>query len=43
MRATKEHLLRLEDAVVVEHQPNGKIKGMSLAGAGAAGGALWGA
>ena len=33
------------DAVVVEHQPDGKIKlhqAMSTTGAGAAGGALWG-
>lgn len=45
IRATKEHLVRLEDAVVVEHQQDGKIKlhqAMSTAGAGAAGGALWG-
>ena len=45
IEATKEHLLVLEDAVVVEHQPDGKIKvhqAMSLAGAGAAGGAMWG-
>jgi uncharacterized membrane protein len=43
--ATKEHLLRLEDAVVVEHEAGGKIKlhqAMSPAGAGAAGGAVWG-
>jgi len=43
--ATKERLLRLEDAVVVEHGPDGKIKlnqAMSTTGAGAAGGALWG-
>ena len=43
--ATKEHLLQLEDAVVVVHEPDGKIKlrqAMSPAGAGAAGGALWG-
>jgi uncharacterized membrane protein len=43
--ASKEHLLQLEDAVVVEHRPDGKIKlhqAMSTAGAGAAGGALWG-
>ena len=43
--ATKEHLVKLEDAVVVEHQQDGKIKlhqAMSPAGAGAAGGALWG-
>jgi uncharacterized membrane protein len=45
IQATKEHLVRLEDAVVVEHRPDGKIKlhqAMSTAGAGAAGGAVWG-
>jgi uncharacterized membrane protein len=45
IQATKEHLVRLEDAVVVEHRPDGKIKlhqAMSTTGAGAAGGALWG-
>jgi uncharacterized membrane protein len=45
VRATKEHLLRLDDAVIVEHQRDGKIKlnqAMSTTGAGAAGGALWG-
>jgi len=45
VQATKEHLLELEDAVVVEHRPDGKIKlhqAMSTTGAGAAGGALWG-
>jgi uncharacterized membrane protein len=45
VQATKEHLVQLEDAVVIEHQPNGKNKlhqAMSPAGAGAAGGALWG-
>lgn len=45
VQATKEHLIELEDAVVVEHRPDGKIKlhqAMSTAGAGAAGGALWG-
>jgi len=43
--ATKEHLVQLEDAVVVEHQLDGKIKlhqAMSTAKSGAAGGALWG-
>jgi uncharacterized membrane protein len=43
--ATKEHLLQLDDAVVVEHEADGKIKlrqAMSTTGAGAAGGALWG-
>ena len=45
LQARKEHLVQLEDAVVVEHRPDGKIKlhqTMSPAGAGAAGGALWG-
>jgi uncharacterized membrane protein len=45
IQATKEHLLRLEDAVVVECQPDGKIKlhqAMSTTGAGALGGAAWG-
>jgi uncharacterized membrane protein len=40
----KEHSLTLEDAVIVEHRGDGKVKlhQPSLAGAGAAGGALWG-
>jgi uncharacterized membrane protein len=45
VEATKEHLIQLEDAVVVEHRDNGKIKlhqAMSPGAAGAAGGALWG-
>jgi len=45
VQAAKEHLVELQDAVVVEHEPGGKIKlhqAMSTAGAGAAGGALWG-
>jgi uncharacterized membrane protein len=45
IQASKEHLVRLEDAVVVEHQQGGKIKlhqAMGTTGAGAAGGALWG-
>ena len=45
IQATKEHLLTLEDAVVVEHEADGKIKlhqATSTTGAGAAGGALWG-
>ena len=45
MQASKEHIVQLEDAVIVEHRPDGKIKlhqAMSTAGAGAAGGALWG-
>jgi uncharacterized membrane protein len=42
---TQDHLVELDDAVVVEHGPDGKIKlhqAMSTAGTGAAGGALWG-
>jgi uncharacterized membrane protein len=45
IEASRERLLELEDAVVVEHQPGGKIKlhqARSTTGAGAAGGALWG-
>jgi uncharacterized membrane protein len=45
VQASKEHIVSLEDAVIVEHRPDGKIKlhqAMSTAGAGAAGGALWG-
>ena len=45
IQTTKEHLLDLEDAVVVEHGTDGKIKlhqAMSTSGRGAAGGALWG-
>ena len=45
VEATKEHLLTLEDAVVVVHQPDGKVKlhqAMSTTSAGAAGGAVWG-
>jgi uncharacterized membrane protein len=45
VQLTKEHLLSLEDAVVVEHRPDGKIKlhqAMSPSGAGAVGGAAWG-
>jgi len=40
----KEHSLTLEDAVIVEHKANGKLKlhQPSLAGLGAASGALWG-
>jgi len=40
----KEHSLTLEDAVIVEHRPGGKMKlhQPSLAGIGAASGALWG-
>jgi uncharacterized membrane protein len=45
VQMTKEHVVDLQDAVVVEHQPDGKIKlhqAISTTGAGAAGGALWG-
>jgi len=45
IRATKEHLVRLEDAVVVEREADGKIKlhqAVGTTGAGAAGGAMWG-
>jgi uncharacterized membrane protein len=40
----KEHSLELEDVVIVEHREDGKIKlhQPSMAGLGAAGGALWG-
>jgi uncharacterized membrane protein len=40
----KEHSLTLEDAVIVEHKANGKMKlhQPSLGGLGAASGALWG-
>ena len=41
VQATKEHLVQLQDAVVVVHQPDGKIKlhqAVSTTGAGAAGG-----
>ena len=42
--AQKAHLIQLDDMVIAEHRSNGKIKlhQPSLAGAGAAGGALWG-
>lgn len=45
IEATREHLVELQDAVVVEHEPGGKIKlhqAMGTTGAGAAGGAVWG-
>jgi uncharacterized membrane protein len=45
IQATKERLVTLEDAVVVECQADGKIKlhqAVNTTGAGAAGGALWG-
>jgi uncharacterized membrane protein len=40
----KEHSIELEDVVIVEHRDDGKIKlhQPSMAGMGAAGGALWG-
>jgi uncharacterized membrane protein len=42
--AQKAHLIELDDMVIAEHRGDGKIKlhQPSLAGAGAAGGALWG-
>jgi uncharacterized membrane protein len=42
--AVKQHVIELEDCVIVERRPEGKIKlhQPSLAGVGAAGGALWG-
>jgi uncharacterized membrane protein len=43
--ASKEHLLRLDDAVVVVREADGKVKlhqAVSATGVGAAGGALWG-
>jgi uncharacterized membrane protein len=45
VQATKEKIVELQDAVVVEHQADGKIKlhqAVSTTGAGAAGGAMWG-
>jgi uncharacterized membrane protein len=45
IKATKEQLVQLEDAVVVEHREDGKIKlhqAMSPAKSGAVGGAVWG-
>jgi uncharacterized membrane protein len=43
-RAQQAHELELEDLVIVERRPDGKVKlhQPSLAGRGAAGGALWG-
>ena len=42
--AQKAHLIQLDDAVIVERRPDGKVKlhQPSSAGFGAAGGALWG-
>ena len=45
VQATKEHLVKLEDAVIVEHDAGGKVKlnqAMSTTATGAAGGAVWG-
>ena len=45
IEATKEHLMRLEDCVVVSREADGKIKlhqAMNTTAAGAAGGAMWG-
>src|SRR5919109_955045 len=42
---TREHVIEIEDAVVVERREDGKVKlhqTVNPAGAGAAGGALWG-
>jgi uncharacterized membrane protein len=44
-KLTKEKSIVLDDIVVVERKPDGKVKlhqAVSTAGAGAAGGALWG-
>jgi uncharacterized membrane protein len=45
VQASKEQLVSLEDAVIVTRDADGKVKlhqGVSLAGVGAASGALWG-
>lgn len=43
-QAQKAHLIELDDMVIAEHRHDGKLKlhQPSLAGVGAAGGALWG-
>src|SRR6185503_19040373 len=43
-QAQKAHLIELDDMVIAEHRNDGKLKlhQPSLAGVGAAGGALWG-
>jgi uncharacterized membrane protein len=43
-QAVKEHVIELDDAVIVERQQDGKVKlhQPSTAAAGAVGGALWG-
>ena len=42
--AVKQHIIELDDCVIVERRPDGKVKlhQPSLAGMGAASGALWG-
>ena len=45
IQATKEKLVELQDAVVVEHRADGKIKlhqAVNTTASGAAGGAMWG-
>jgi uncharacterized membrane protein len=45
VQAQKEHLIELDDAVVVEHRADGKIKlhqAAGMVGVGAGTGALWG-
>jgi uncharacterized membrane protein len=45
IQATREKLVELQDAVVVEHQADGKIKlhqAVNTTTSGAAGGAMWG-
>jgi uncharacterized membrane protein len=45
IRLTREHVIEIEDAVVVTREANGKVKlhqAVNPAGTGAAGGALWG-
>jgi uncharacterized membrane protein len=45
IQASKEHLVQIQDVVVVERRADGKIKlnqAIPTTGAGAAGGALWG-
>jgi uncharacterized membrane protein len=45
IEANKERFVRLEDAVIVEHRHDGKIRlhqALGTAGRGAAGGSLWG-
>jgi uncharacterized membrane protein len=45
IEAASEHLVQLEDCVVVSREPDGKVKvhqAVSTTAAGAAGGAMWG-